>query len=234
MKKVALITSCAKGIGKELALILAEKGYDIIITYNTSKDEALRLGKYIEDNYKVHTCIIKCDISNEEEILNMKNEVIKEYDHLDILINNAALSMDNSICDKTKYEFMKVLEVNLVGTFLVTKYFINLLDNSVVVNMSSTDSIDTYSKLNIDYSSSKAGINILTKTFALSYPNIKIIGAMPNWTDTESIREMNPDYLMEELSRIGQDKLEKPCEVAQNIIDLIENKDVLSGEIRIV
>ena len=185
MNKVALITSCAKGIGKELALLLAQYKYDIIITYNTSEKEALNLSKYIKDKYGVKTLTIKCDISNEDEIINMKNIIKEKYNHI-----------------------------------------------GVVINISSTDSEDTYSEYNIDYSVSKAGINILTKTFALSYPNVKFIGVLPNWTDTESIREMNPEYLKSELSRIGQEKLENPSEVAYNIVNLITDNNVISGEIR--
>ncbi len=232
MNKVALITSCAKGIGRQLAIDLAIKGYDIIITYNTSEVMALDLKKYIESNYNIKALVIKCDISNEKDIINMKNEILKFYNHIDLLINNAALSLDNYICDKTKEEFMKVLEVNVVGTFLVTKYLCEYMNNGVIVNISSTDSIDTYSTLNIDYAASKAGVNMLTKVFALSYPNIKVIGAMPNWTDTESIREMNQDYLKSELKRIGQSKLESVKEVSNNIINLIEDNEIYSGQIK--
>lgn len=229
---VALVTGSAKGIGKELVIKLSEKGYDVVITYNNSKNEAELLKEYVEDNYNVNAYIFKCDISKEEDIISLRDYVINRYGKLDILINNAALSIDNSIDDKTKEEFMKVLEVNVVGTFLVTKYLYKYMDNGVIVNISSTDSEDTYSTLNIDYSASKAGINIITKTMALELENIKVIGVMPNWTNTESIREMNPDYLKSELERIGQEKLEEPEDVASNIINLIFDDDVKSGEIR--
>jgi len=229
---VALVTGSAKGIGKELVIKLSERGYDVVITYNNSKKEAELLKEYVEDNYNVNAYIFKCDISKEEDIISLRDYVINKYGKLDILINNAALSIDNSIDDKTKEEFMKVLEVNVVGTFLVTKYLYKYMDNGVIVNISSTDSEDTYSTLNIDYSASKAGINIITKTMALELENIKVIGVMPNWTNTESIREMNPDYLKSELERIGQEKLEEPEDVASNIINLIFDDDVKSGEIR--
>jgi len=226
------VTGSAKGIGKELVIKLSERGYDVVITYNNSKKEAELLKEYVEDNYNVNAYIFKCDISKEEDIISLRDYVINKYGKLDILINNAALSIDNSIDDKTKEEFMKVLEVNVVGTFLVTKYLYKYMDNGVIVNISSTDSEDTYSTLNIDYSASKAGINIITKTMALELENIKVIGVMPNWTNTESIREMNPDYLKSELERIGQEKLEEPEDVASNIINLIFDDDVKSGEIR--
>ena len=231
-KKVAIVTGSAKGIGKELITILAKNNYDVVITYNTSKDKAYELKNCIVDNYKVNALVIKCDITKEEDIINLKNTILKRYNHIDILVNNAAYAQDNYIDEKTKEEFMKVLEVNVVGTFLVTKYLYKYMDKGVIVNVSSTDSIDTYSEISMDYCASKAAINNLTKTLALAFPSIKVIGVMPNWTNTESINEMNQEYLKSELKRIGQEKLEEPNVVAKNIIDLIEDKTVKSGDIR--
>ena len=233
-RKVALVTGSARGIGRELIKEFAKDDYDVIITYNNSKKEALELKEYILDTYKVNAYTFKCDITKEEEIINLKNEVTNIYNNIDVLVNNAAYACDNYIDEKTKEEFMKVLEVNVVGTFLVTKYFYKYLDGGVIVNISSTDSTTTYSDISMDYCASKAAINSLTKTFALSFCNIKVIGVMPNWTNTESIKEMNQEYLKSELKRVGQEKLEEPEEVAKNIINLINDKNILSGEIRSV
>lgn len=231
-KKVAVVTGSAKGIGRELIINFAKNNYDVVITYLTSEKEALELEKYIVDNYSVDALVIKCDITKEEDIINMKNIILEKYNHIDVLVNNAAYAQDNYIDDKTKDEFMKVLEVNVVGTFLVTKYLYKYMDNGVIVNVSSTDSIDTYSEISMDYCASKAAINNLTKTFALAFKNIRVIGVMPNWTNTESIKEMNPEYLESELKRIGQNELEEPKIVANNIIDLINDETIKSGEIR--
>ena len=73
---------------------------------------------------------------------------------------------------------------------------------------------------------------MLTKEFSSIFNNIKVIGVMPNWTNTESIKEMNPIFLEEELKRIGQERLEEPLDVSNNIINLIFDKTIKSGEIR--
>ena len=230
-RKVAVVTGSAKGIGKELIKQLAKNNYDVVITYNNSKKEAQDLKNYVIEKYNVNALVVKCDITDENQIMNMKNEIIEKYNKIDLLINNASYASDNYINDKTKEEFMKVLEVNVVGTFLVTKYLYPYLSNGIIVNVSSTDAYDTYSKISMDYCASKAAINSLTKTFSQEFTNIKVIGVMPRWTNTEAIREMNQEYLKEELKRINQDKLDDAKDVAKDIINLINSKEVKSGEI---
>lgn len=229
MRSVALITGCAKGIGREIALTLARDGYDIIGTYLTSEDDILSLKKKVEfigvkfDYYKL-------DLSNESEINSFCNSIKNKYKNIDILINNAALSMDCEFEDKTKEEFMKVLEVNLVGPFLLIKNLYTILDGGIIINISSTDGINTYQTLNIDYSASKAALINLTKSLALKLENIKIYALCPNWVNTESIREMDQEYLKNELKRIGQYKLIEPNQVADKVIEII-NSNIKSGSI---
>ena len=100
-----------------------------------------------------------------------------------------------------------------------------------IINISSTDSIDTFSDYNIDYSSSKAGINIITKTFGKFSKDIRIIGILPNWINTESIMEMNLEYLKIELERINQEKLLDKEEVSKEIYKIYEDKTIESGSL---
>lgn len=231
MSKVILVTGCSKGLGASLIKKFAAKGYDVIINYNTSEDKALSLKKYIDDSYDVNCLCIKCDVTNEEEILKMRNVILDKYSKIDILINNAAYACDNYIQDKSKEEFMKVLEVNVCGPFLITKHLCDYLNNGIIVNISSTDAVDTYNQVSMDYCASKAALNSLTKTFAQEFKNIRVIGVMPQWINTESIKEMNQDYLKSELKRIGQERLFEPDEVADNIINVINDKSIESGSI---
>lgn len=227
MKKVALITGCAKGIGREITLDLARDGYEIIGTYNNSNIDSLEnklnmLG--------VKYSLYKVDLSNEEDINKFYSDVEIKYSHINLIINNAALSLDNEFDFKTKYEFMKVLEVNLVAPFLIIQKFKNLIREGIVINISSTDGINTYSELNVDYSASKAGLINLTKSLSLILKDTKIYAICPNWVNTESIREMNPEYLENEMKRIGQYSLIDPKEVSKKVLFLIES-DYKSGSI---
>ena len=228
----ALITGASMGIGYNLALKLAKLNYNLLLTYHTHETEIKKLKTTIESKYKVKCIIAKLDLKDEKSILEVIEKYKKEYKTLDLLVNNASISNDNLFLDKTKEEFMNVLEVNIVGTFLITKYLISLMqDNSIIINMSSTDGIDTYSIYNLDYAISKAGIIQLTKSMSLIFPNIKTIAIAPNWVNTESTTEINEEYLKQELKRIGQEKLINVDTVTDKIISIINNKNIKSGEV---
>ncbi len=232
MNKIAFITGCAKGIGRQIALDLALSGYNIIATYNTSIKEIDLLKKEIEQMGREFVSF-KLDLSDESNIEQVCNVIKRNYKRIDVLVNNAALSLDNEFLYKMKAEFMKVLEVNLIGPFLIIQKLNELLNNSKIINIASTDGINTYSKLNIDYSSSKAGLINLTKSLALILQNNQVYAICPNWVNTESIRKMNPEYLEEELKRVGQNKLIEPKEVSNKVLEIIED-NIPSGSIIIM
>lgn len=221
-RKTVIVTGSSNGIGKETVLELAKLGYNVVINYNTDKDSAIEIQENI-NKFGGNSLVIKCDVSSELEVKNMIDTVINKFGKIDILVNNAGIAIDNDIYDKTKDEFIKVLEVNLIGTFLVTKEATKYMDNGIIINISSTDGIDTYNELSMDYCASKAGIISLTKTLALRFPNLKIYSIAPNWIKTKPVMEMNQEYLKQELIRIGQKKLIEPVEVANKIIELINN-----------
>ena len=222
--RTILVTGSAKGLGKELILKFAKEGYNLIINYKNSKKEAYELKKYILEKYKTNVLIIKCDITKEKEVKNMIDKSVNTFKNIDILINNASLSLDDFIENKNIEDFKKVLNVNIIGTFLVTREVIKKCNVKNIINISSTDSIDTYNDISLDYCISKAGINMMTKIFRKKYKNIDICAVAPNWMNTESIKNMNQEYLKEEMERIGQKKLIEPVYVANLIYDIISTK----------
>ena len=219
----AFITGANCDIGISLSKYLLNLGYNLYLGYSNNSNN---IDKLIKENDKITK--IHLDVTNEEEIIEISNKI----DNIDLLINLSAICMDNNYLDKTKKEFMKVLEVNLVGMFLVIKHLSKKINNNgLIINMSSTDGIDTYNELSIDYSASKAGIISLTKTFSLIFDNIKVISIAPNWINTSSVREMNQEYLKEELKRINQPRLIEVEELTEKIINLINSNDLVSGEV---
>ena len=219
----ALITGTNCDIGISLSKTLLDLGYNLYLGYNNNSDNIDKLMSKYNNITKIHL-----DVTNEKEIIEVTNKI----DNIDLLINLSAICLDNNYLDKTKEEFMSVLEVNLVGMFLVIKHLSKKINNNgLIINMSSTDGIDTYNELSIDYSASKAGIISMTKTFSLIFDNIKVISIAPNWVNTSSVREMNQEYLNSELKRIKQPRLIEVEELTEKIIELINSNEIVSGEV---
>ena len=214
--KTILVTGSAQGLGANIIEKFAKNGYNVIITYKSSKNKAIILEDKIR-KYNLNVISVKCDITKISDIRNLIKVVKSRFNNIEVLVNNASLSLDSSFENKSKEEFMKVLETNIYGTFLITRELIKKYKVEKVINISSTDSIDTYSDLNIDYSLSKCGINFMTKFFSNKYKDIKFYNILPNWINTETIQNMNSKYLESELRRVNQDKLIEP-EYISNII----------------
>ena len=221
-----LITGSSSGIGKVIANYFANLGMDLILTYHKNHNDVLLLKNELINKYHIDVDCYYLDLASEKSINKLVLEIKKKYKKISYLVNGASISLDNYLYDKTKEEFMKVLEINLIGTFLMIKYF-NKMVKEYIINISSTDGIDTGSIYSIDYNASKAGINSLTKTLS---SECKIISICPNWVDTNSTRNMNPDYLKSELKRIKQDKLINEITIPKVIDKLIKEK-VESGSI---
>ena len=227
-----LITGASYGIGRELAFKMASLGYNLYLTYYTNKNLLEKVKEEIESKYNVKCLITKCDLKNEDDIKKLFHDVKNNFHSLDVLVNNASFSSDNLFLEKSKEEFLEVLEVNILGTFLMSKTMIPIMrKDATIINMASTDGIDTFSKYNVDYAVSKAGIIQLTKSMALIFDNIKTIAIAPNWVDTESTQEMDSNYLKSELNRLGQKKLISPIKVASVIAKVINDKNIKSGEV---
>lgn len=232
MDRNVLITGASLGIGKTLALRLASMGYNLLITYYINKEKSDLLVEEIKNKYQVKCFNIRCDLKKEEDIKKTIDYFKEVIGGLDILVNNACHYADNLFLDKSKNEFMDVLEVNVVGTFLMSKYAIQIMnENGIIINMASTDGIDTYSIYSTDYAVSKAGIIQLTKSMSLIFKGLKTIAIAPNWVETESTKEMNREYLEEELKRVGQTKLINCDHVVDVIINRINDEKIKSGEV---
>ena len=158
MNRVVLVTGASRGLGASIAKLFLENKDIVYVNYNHSKKEALDLCA----NYK-KAIPIKCDVSNEIEVQDMIERIKKEKGKLDIIINNAGIALDSEVEVKSKETFRKVLDVNLIGTFLVCKYGSKLIEKGSIINISSTNGIDTYYPYGLDYDASKGGVISLTK-----------------------------------------------------------------------
>ena len=205
----ALVTGGCSGLGYYFTLELLNRGYEVYAIYNSSEVTANEMmSKY--DNLKC----IKCDIRDE---LLVKN-VIENIGELDLLINNAALAIDNNFEDKSYDEFMSVLGVNVGGTFNVIKYASKYMDGGDIINISSDNTLGNNNPISMDYDASKAGVNMLTLNFS-EVLNSKVIAYAPGWIATDSVKSMNPEFLREELEKNEQEELLDPSLLVKCILD---------------
>lgn len=213
-----LVTGSSRGLGRSIILEYAKNGYDVVINYNNSKEEAFELKNYVESNYHVKALVIKCDISKESEIDYMIEEIYKEFDHLDVLVNNASIDSDQDFELKTKKEFMKTLEVNLVGTYLLSKKIgLKMLEEKKgnIINISSADGIDTTYPESIDYDASKAGVISLNHNLANYFaPYIRVNTICPGWINTDMSRKISNEFKEEELKKILLGRFAETSEIA--------------------
>jgi len=226
MNKVVLITGGSSGIGKETVYKFAKNGYDVIFTYNKSKEMSKTIEKDIKSSYNVNIYSIKCDISLENDVKSLTNFVKDKTNKIDVLVNNAGIAIDNLLEEKTVEEFKKVIDTNLIGTFSVVKYLGNLInDGGSIINISSTNAIDSYYIESIDYDASKIGIISLTHNLAKYYaPKIRVNCICPGWVDTLMNKDLSKEQKDSENKKILLNRFAKPSEIA-NVIYFIASDE---------
>lgn len=226
MNKVVLITGGSSGIGKETVYKFAKNGYDVIFTYNKSKETSKTIEKDIKSSYNVNIYSIKCDISMENDVKSLANFVKDKTNKIDVLVNNAGIAIDNLFEEKTVEEFKKVIDTNLIGTFSVIKYLGNLInDGGSIINISSTNAIDSYYIESIDYDASKIGIISLTHNLAKYYaPRVRVNCICPGWVDTLMNKDLSKEQKDCENKKILLNRFAKPSEIA-NVIYFIASDE---------
>ena len=229
MNKVVLVTGGAQGIGKAIALELAKNHYDVVINSLPSNKAAALLEEEIKKNYDVRVMIIQADVSKEEEVDAMISLIEKKWGGVDILINNAAVDLSNLFHLKTADEFRKTLDVNVVGAFNCSKrVYRHMLDQEYgrIINISSTNGINTYYPMCIDYDASKAALISLTHNLAFEYgPYINVNAIAPGFIGTDNeLDGYDEEFLKEEQEKIMVNRYGKPEEVAYLVKFLISDE----------
>lgn len=229
MQMVALVTGASKGIGKKIAIDLADNGIKVIANYNKSEREAIKIK---EENKNID--IYKADLTKNKEINQMIEYTIKKYGKIDILINNAGISKKKLITDVTDDEFKEIINTNLYSAFATSREVSkNMIYNKqgCIINISSIWG-NVGASMEVVYSISKAGINGLTKSLAkeLGPSNIRVNAIAPGIIETN----MNNDLSTKELESIVDDiplqKIGKTSNISKCIKWLIED-DYTTGQI---
>ena len=220
--KVVLVTGSSRGIGKATIEKFASQGANVVINYNNSYDKALSLKEEVENKYNVKALVIKCDVSKEDEVKKMIDTIIKEFNKIDVVVNNASIAIDTTFEDKTVENFRRILDVNLIGTFLVSKYASKYMNKGTIINVASTNGIDTMYPESLDYDASKAGVISLTHNLSKQLsPNIRVNAVAPGWVSTDMNKELDEkDYIDDILLK----RFATPIEIA-NVIAFLSSDE---------
>lgn len=234
--QVVLVTGGARGIGRAVVEKFAKHGYSVAINYNSSETKAKELLNELT-SLKVPAMIVKADISNEEEVKNMVSAIIEKFGKIDVLVNNSAVCYDSLFQDKTKENFLRTMEVNVLGTFLVSRTVGDIMYNNKygkIINLSSTNGINTYYPMCIDYDASKSAINSLTHNLATQFaPYVTVNAVAPGFIATESeIDGMDEEFIALETEKVMVKRAGQPEDVANLVYFLAStNGDFINNQI---
>lgn len=235
-KKVALITGGARGIGKKIAEKFARNRYNIVINYVSEKTDVNKLESDLSQNGKVEVLCIKCDVTDFNSCQEMVKEAVDKFGKIDVLINNAGITKDNLLMRMKEEDFDKVINVNLKGTFNMTKNVISYMmkkRSGRIVNISSVVGVSGNSG-QANYAASKAGIIGFTKSVAkeLASRNILANAVAPGFIETDMTDVLSESVKESIYSQIPLKKMGKPEEVANAVYFLGSDENTyITGQV---
>lgn len=228
MNKVAMITGGSRGIGKAVSKRFAKEGYNLIIVYKENKDRAEELKTKLENKFHVEVTLIKADLSEESSIIEMVNGINKKFKKIDVLVNNAGIVIDKEFSDRTVKDWEDTIKVNLIAPFLLTKLIgKKMMKNKEgsIINISSTNGINTYYPSSVDYDASKAGIISLTYDSAVEFaPYVRVNSVAPGWVNTDMNKDLEEEFVKDETQKILVKRFAEPEEIANVVYFLSTNE----------
>jgi 3-oxoacyl-[acyl-carrier protein] reductase len=232
--RVALVTGGAQGIGKAVALLLAQNGADIVVS-DINLDKAEETAREVQalDRKALAT---KVDVATLGDVEKMVDTVLEQFGRVDILVNNAGITRDKLILRMTEEDWDAVLNINLKGTFNCTKAVVRHMSKQKygkIVNIASVVG-EMGNAAQANYAASKAGVIGFTKTIAREFAQrgINVNAIAPGYIETPMTDSL-PDKVKEELKRlIPLDRLGKPEDVAEAVLFLVsESANYITGHV---
>lgn len=237
MNKVAFVTGATRGIGKQIALTLAKEGYDIALNYRSENEELIAVINEIENSREGIKCFtVKADISNFEECESAVKAIIDNFGKIDVLVNNAGITKDTLLLRMKKEDFDSVIDVNLGGTFNITKNVASYMlkaKSGRIINISSVVGISGNAG-QCNYAASKAGIIGFTKSLAkeLASRNILVNAIAPGFIETAMTDSLSDDVKNEIAKIIPLKRMGKVQDVANVVKFLVsEDSSYITGQV---
>ena len=216
--RIALVTGASRGIGRAIALALAEEGADVAVNYVTSEGPAREVAEQIQKMGR-KAMLAQADVADYPDTFRMAQEILKQFGHLDILINNAGITSDKTFVKMDHASWRKVLSINLDGVFNCSKVFIDQMiaqNWGRVVNITSViGQIGNFGQAN--YAASKAGVAAFTKSLAkeVAAKGVTVNCVAPGFIDTEMVQTIPEKVRNRLLDQIPMRRFGKGEEVAR-------------------
>lgn len=233
--KVAIVTGGTRGIGRAIALKLADQGANIVINYRNSDKEAEEL-KSILEGKGIKVLTVKCDISNFEDSKNLMDKCKEVFGKIDILVNNAGITKDTLIMRMKEEDFDNVIDVNLKGTFNCAKHASAIMLKQrfgKIINMTSVVGIAGNAG-QVNYAASKAGVIGLTKSLAkeLGSRGITVNAVAPGFINTDMTASLSEKVKEEASKNIPLKRLGDPEDVANLVVFLASDAaNYITGQV---
>ena len=233
-QKVALVTGASRGIGRAIALELAQRGYDVAINYAGSEDKAKEVAASVEQLGR-KAIVVKADVTNESDVKSMVKSVITELGSIDVLVNNAGITRDNLLIRMKEDEFDQVINTNLKGVFLCMKAASRPMmkqRSGKIINISSVVGISG-NPGQMNYVAAKSGVIGMTKTAAkeLASRNILVNAVAPGFIDTDMTEQLDDSIRAELLKLIPLERLGKAKDVAKVVAFLAsDDANYITGQ----
>ena len=227
MSKSALVTGASRGIGRSIALQLAEEGYNVAVNYAGNKDKAEAVVAEIKDK-GVEAFAIQADVANPDEVKDMIQEVVKQFGSLDVLVNNAGITRDNLLMRMKEQEWDDVINTNLKGVFnCIQKATRQMMKqrSGAIINLSSVvGAVGNPGQAN--YVATKAGVIGLTKTAAreLASRNITVNAVAPGFIVSDMTDALNDDLKDQMKSQIALGRFGEDTDIANTVAFLASDK----------
>lgn len=223
MKNV-LITGATGGIGSAIAAAFAKNGYNVALHTNSKPHEAQKNAETLAKEFGVKTVAVKADVSKETDVKAMFETLEKSFGKIDVLVNNAGVSLVSMLCDTATEDWDRVMDINLKGTFLCSKEAIkNMVHNKWgrIINISSVWG-NVGASCEVAYSASKAGLVGFTKALAkeLAPSGITVNAVSPGLIDTKMNAHLSDDDIKELYDEIPVGRMGTPVEVANAVLFL--------------
>ncbi|MCP9234307.1 SDR family oxidoreductase [Lewinella sp. JB7] len=231
--KSIIITGSSKGIGKEIAILLAAQGASVVVNFHADATAADGVVKYITDQGGTATAV-RADVSKREEVAHLFDETIKRYGKVDVLVNNAGIMVSKEIKDNSQEDFTRQFDVNVRGVFHgLQEAYTKLADHGNIINFSSSTVKLMLPKYGL-YSATKAAVEQMTRVFSREIGRgISVNAVAPGPTKTDLFLEGKSDEFIEKLRGMNAfNRLAEPSDIAKVVLFLAsDDSKWISGQV---